>query len=291
MKKFCFLVLIFSAFMFSGCAVSYTIPYKDVPINNADLPSQKIPLKAGIVLPDENFTLTKTYINPGMESNTVTHTVLFGKLMKNASQKIFPAFFEQSVIISGKPYPAGVDIIYTPVIKDFPFSFAGAGAFSQSYKVQLYMKSTVTDINDAHLFTDETTSETQEIYKMGFSEQTFLDDWAGFIGTAVNNALLKAARDMAESREMQVYAQKKSGGHISVSQPDAPPLKDTTKSSPAPKDFESAKAKLKDALEKGEVTAEQLSRALEESRKGARSKILDAFLEDKIDAKKFGELY
>jgi hypothetical protein len=56
-------------------------------------------------------------------------------------------------------------------------------------------------------------------------------------------------------------------------------------------DIEIAKNKLKTAFEKGYITAEQLSKALDELKTPKHSKTLDAFLEGKIDEKKFGELY
>jgi uncharacterized caspase-like protein len=56
-------------------------------------------------------------------------------------------------------------------------------------------------------------------------------------------------------------------------------------------DIEIARNKLKSAFEKGYITAEQLSKAMDELKTQKRSKTLDAFLEGKIDEKKFGELY
>lgn len=275
--------------MISGCAQKYIIPDKDVPVNAADMPNLKIPLKVGIVLPDENFTLTKTWINPQMQSNSVTQTVPFGKMMSRASQNIYSAVFEQAQIITGKPYPKDIDVIYTPIIKDFVFNFGAGAGLQSTYEVQLYMKSIVTDINDNPLFNDEITAETK-YSEATFTEKGFIDAQANLMAMSVNKILLKAVRDIAESREIQLYAEKRSGRNISISQPEAPLLKDTP-SAPLPADFASVKAKLKNALEKGAITADQLSRALEESRQNNRSKILDAFIEDKIDATKFGALY
>ena len=56
-------------------------------------------------------------------------------------------------------------------------------------------------------------------------------------------------------------------------------------------DIEIARGKLKNAFEKGIITTEQLSKALDELKTQTRSKTLEAFLEGKIDDKKFGELY
>ncbi len=56
-------------------------------------------------------------------------------------------------------------------------------------------------------------------------------------------------------------------------------------------DVEIARAKLKNAFERGYITAEQLNKALDELKSPKRSKTLDAFIEGKIDEKKFGELY
>ena len=51
------------------------------------------------------------------------------------------------------------------------------------------------------------------------------------------------------------------------------------------------KQKLKTAFERGNISAGQLSNAMDELSAGKRSKMLEAFLEGKIDEKKFGELY
>ncbi|TAN43858.1 MAG: hypothetical protein EPN22_08970 [Nitrospirae bacterium] len=56
-------------------------------------------------------------------------------------------------------------------------------------------------------------------------------------------------------------------------------------------DIEIGRAKLKDSFEKGIITAEQLSKAMDEMKSSKKSKTLEAFLEGKIDEKKFGELY
>ncbi|MBF0329596.1 MAG: tetratricopeptide repeat protein [Nitrospirae bacterium] len=52
-----------------------------------------------------------------------------------------------------------------------------------------------------------------------------------------------------------------------------------------------AKSKLKAAFEKGLITAEQLSKSVDELKASVKSKMLEAFLEGKIDERKFGELY
>ncbi|OGW21197.1 MAG: hypothetical protein A2X55_02985 [Nitrospirae bacterium GWB2_47_37] len=56
-------------------------------------------------------------------------------------------------------------------------------------------------------------------------------------------------------------------------------------------DIEIARNKLKTAFEKGIISAEQLNKALDELKTKKHSKTLDAFLEGKIEEKKFGELY
>ncbi|MCL4456330.1 MAG: caspase family protein [Nitrospirae bacterium] len=56
-------------------------------------------------------------------------------------------------------------------------------------------------------------------------------------------------------------------------------------------DVEIARSKLKSAFESGNINADQLSRALDELKSQSRSKTLDAFLQGKIDDKKFGDLY
>lgn len=56
-------------------------------------------------------------------------------------------------------------------------------------------------------------------------------------------------------------------------------------------DAEIARSRLKMALEGGFISTEQLNRAIDELPSPTRSRILEGFLEGKIDEKKFGELY
>ena len=56
-------------------------------------------------------------------------------------------------------------------------------------------------------------------------------------------------------------------------------------------DTEIAKSTLKAAFEKGYISTEQLSRGVGELKAPVRTKTLGAFLEGKIDGRKFGELY
>jgi len=284
-----FVFLLLAAFLLlSGCAFSYIVPEKAVPVDMTQLSAVKIPLKAAVVLPDEGYTLTKTWINPQAESVQITLTVPFGKLMKNASQTVFPALFEQATAVSGKSAPAGTDIVYTPSIKDFFFEFGGAGPFEQTLTVRMHLNNKVTDAAGKLVFSDETATETQKNYPMSFSESDYLGVQADVMASAVNDALLKAARALADSGEIQMLAKSRSGSSSVAVQQAAEPAGSTAQ---APADLPMLRNKLKDAFEKGAITAEQLSRALEEGRRTPRSKILEAFLEDKIDAKKFGELY
>ncbi|MDD5712481.1 MAG: hypothetical protein PHY31_06975, partial [Smithellaceae bacterium] len=187
--------------------------------------------------------------------------------------------------VTGKPYPAGVDVVYTPAIKDFIFNVEAAGGFKQTFSLQLFLKSSLADSADRLIFTDEITSETQYV-SGAMTSGTYVNDAGILMAKAVNEAFLKAAANLADSYELEAYM-KKTGGRIEAPPPEAP----TQAASASPEDFAAAKDKLRDAFEQGAIKAAQLKRALEESRRAARSKILAAFLSGKIDAKKFGELY
>ncbi len=288
--KIFFLLFLCPLLMVSGCAWQYTIPDKEAPLETGQLPSARIPVRAGILLPDENFTLTKTWVNPQVNSESFTLTVPFGKLLKRSALNIFPAVFDKAEIFSGKSQPPGVDLIYAPSIRDFSFDFGVLNLSRQTLIARLQLVNTVTDVNGSPVFSDETATETQKTVKPGFAEQAMIDNWATTFAAAVNDALLKAARMLADSGEVRVYAKTGSGGAAGVSRPvaAAPPK---AQPSQLPADLSALRAKLKDAFEKGAITAEQLGRALDEGGSAARRKILDAFIEGKIDAKKFGELY
>jgi hypothetical protein len=285
-RIFCLLCLLFMA---SGCAWQYTIPDKDAPLETGQLPSFKIPVRAGILLPDENYTLTKTWINPQLNSESFTLTIPFGKLLKKSAQNIFPVVFDGAEVFSGRSQPSGVDLIYAPSIKEFSFDFGAMNLSRQTLIARLQLVNTVTSVKGDPVFSDETATETQKTVKPGFSEQGMIDNWAATFAAAVNDALLKAARVLADSGEIQAYAKTGPGGAGEVSRPAGPAPKGQTSQPPA--DLQALRVKLKDAFEKGAISAEQLGRALDEGGRTNRGKILDAFIDDKIDARKFGELY
>ncbi len=56
-------------------------------------------------------------------------------------------------------------------------------------------------------------------------------------------------------------------------------------------DVDLARGKLKNSFERGFISAEQLSKAMDDLKSPARSKLLDSFLDGKISDKQFGELY
>lgn len=56
-------------------------------------------------------------------------------------------------------------------------------------------------------------------------------------------------------------------------------------------DIDIARGRLKNTFEKGYITAEQLSKAMDDLKKPVRSKLLNSFLDGKITDKQFGELY
>ena len=282
------LILIFSAV--SGCAFQYTVPEKIVPVDAAGLSAAKIPLKAAILLPDERYTLTKTRTDPAVQSIQVTLVVPFGKLMKNASQAIFPLIFEEvSIVTGGASNVSGADLLYTPSIKDFSFDYGAQSIAQQTLIVRMHLNGKVTDAAGNSVYVDETMTETQKVYPSTFSESAYLDVQADIMASAVNDVLLKAARGLAEAGEIRMLAKSKTGGSFGTPQPAGAAPRGTAAGQP--EDLASIRVKLRDAFEKGAISAEQLTRALEEGGRISRSKILDAFLEDKIDAQKFGELY
>ena len=85
--------------------MQYTMPDRYTPANTAGLQSYKIPLKAGIVVPDEAFTITRTWVNPQMQSNSLTMTIPVGAFQGKVSRAVFPALFETVEYIKGRPYP------------------------------------------------------------------------------------------------------------------------------------------------------------------------------------------
>ncbi len=279
----------------SGCAMQYTIPDRYTPANTAGLQSYKIPLKAGIVVPDEAFTITKTWVNPQMQSNSLTMTIPVGAFQGKVSRAVFPALFETVEYIKGRPYPPELEVICIPVITDVSFGYAGAAGFKQGYYVQLRVSSTIADSSGARVFADEVTTTTRVTLGMVGSEKADKENWAAVFSQAMNEAFSKAATEIGASKELERLAAGKTGtvrpavARAATPAP-IPALISEPRSGPASVSAAAGK-KLKKALETGAISAEQLGKAMEELDKGAPSKLLRSFLNDELTDKQFGELY
>jgi hypothetical protein len=289
------LVIFFFCIAIPGCAMQYTLPEHYTPANTTGLQVDKLPLKDGIVLPDESLTMTKTWINPQMESNTLTMTVPVGALQGKASRSVFPALFETLEYIKGKPYPPELDVVYVPVISDWSFGYAGASGFKQGYYVQLRISSTITDVSGARIFTDEVTTTTRMMRGMVGSEKGDKENWGKVFSQAINEAFLKAAAEIGTSRELQRLAGGKAGTVRPKIARDHQPFllpASATAPSPGPATLSTtAGTKLKKALETGAISAEQLGKAMEELERNAPSKLLRSFLDGELTDRQFGELY
>lgn len=101
------------------------------------------------------------------------------------------------------------------------------------------------------------------------------DELAQYLKATVPDAAYKLKR---MEQTPQVYG----SGHFSVTRNwEVAKVQDTN----------IASGRLKNTFEKGYISAEQLSKAMDEIKKPARSKLLDSFLNGKITEKQFGELY
>lgn len=283
-----FVLLLFLAV--PGCAINYNIPERYQPAGTAGLQAHKLPLKAGIVVPAEEFSVTRTWVNPQMESVTLTMTLPVGAYQGKTSRAIFPALFETVEYIKGKPYPPGLDIICVPVITDLSFEYAPAGGFKQGYTMKLTLSSTILDAAGVRIFKDEVTTTTNVVLGMVATEKADQENWAAVFSQAMNQVFLKAAAEIGSAREVQTLAAGKSG----YARPVVPQGEPAATLAPVPGRSgvpEAARTKLKKALENGAISAEQLGKAMEELERNEPSKLLRSFLSNELTDKQFGELY
>lgn len=201
MKKLFFSVcFLFLAF---GCATQYTVPVVDVKID-----AKKIPMRVGIVIPDENFTLTKSM--PDFAGATTTLTVPFGQLIKKSSSDILPYAFESIEIVKGEPYPPGIRALFATTVDDFYKEPEHGGKPSV---VHVKLTSRMTDLEGIPIWSKTLSVREEEwMPTLGlWSYEANSRFWAGIIAKAVANALQQSAKEISLSREVHLFASAKRG--------------------------------------------------------------------------------
>lgn len=257
--------------MLSGCATTLNLPMADITTIPAPIVKQ-VPLKAGVVLPPES----EVFVDRHAPRDTTN--IQSGKLVRKYATEILPPLFTEVAFVNGKPYPPDADLIVVPVIEENSYEpVPVGGGFAIRFEATVALAVTVTDPGGARLWSriGKATMSSRTVAGIGFDEEQL-------IGEATTKATQEAFRDMAReisiAPEIDAYARKH-----------AKPATAPEKAKPT--DLESARAKLRDAFEKGLISPEQMGKALEEIKAPSRSRLLDSFLNGKITDVQFGELY
>lgn len=267
------LTLAWIAGILSGCVSNLNLPMADIQTIPASIVKQ-VPLNAAVVLPPESELFVDQH-----EPHATT-TIQSGKLVRKFATEIFPPLFAKAAFINGKPYPADADLIVTPTIEENSYASVDvAGGFAIRYEATVALAATITDTSGARIWSrvGKSTMSSRTVVGIGFDAEKL-------IGEATTKATQEAFRDMAReisiAPEIDAYARKHGKPAAAIV-----PEKANTH------DLQSARAKLKNAFEKGLITPEQMGKALEEIKAPSRSRLLDSFLNGKITDAQFGELY
>ena len=214
MKKLFWYIFFFVA-LITGCTTQYTVPVVDVKID-----ANKIPLRVGIVIPDENFTQTKSM--PDFAGTTTTLTIPFGRLIKQSASDILPFVFESIEIVQGEPYPPGIKALFITTVEDFNKEPEHGGKPSV---VHVKLSSRITDLEGIPLWS-KTLSVREEEWPSTFGSWSYEATarfWGGIISKAVASALKETAREISLSREVHLFASAKGKTTASAAAADKDP--------------------------------------------------------------------
>ena len=101
MKKFAlFIILLLTA----GCAIQYNMHAANYSVTPARV--NPAPIKAAIVVPEASTV--KTIVR-----GEITNVIPEGQYIREMSRKYLSYAFQDILLINGKPYPSGIDAVFT----------------------------------------------------------------------------------------------------------------------------------------------------------------------------------
>lgn len=285
MNNRCLLVaiLVLVSLLATGCSYNVLVPDVDMPAQQPEI-RPKVPLKAAILLPDDNLEIRKSF---SVGEFSYVFTVPFGKMLKKSSRTVLPQYFEETGIVTNQKEAEQFDLILVPTVQDFFWESAVTGLSTNHLKAKVNLNLVGTDRKGTVIVEKTAFSPWITRVYTGLSG----DEWGRQYGMAVIEAtaaaLKEAAGGLTISLAFRDYLAGAKPAAVSAVPADEPTGMERANTLPD----ESAKKKLKAAFESGAITIDQLNRAFDELPLPQRSKMLDAFMKGMLEEKQFGELY
>lgn len=196
-----------------GCAQKFVLPEVDVPVS---MPAsvRKIPMTIGILVPDDAARKTEIWVQPEMNSNTVTLDAPTAKMLSQKAPQIFSSVFERVVLVRGEPYAPGIDAVLVPDVKKLGFLFATVPNFPMAktkFESQVTVKSMLVDTTGMPIWEREVKAPTpsNRVYQMSPE-----DAWDVMMGKVVTESVIEAlkatANEIKFSKEINAFANRKS---------------------------------------------------------------------------------
>ncbi len=264
-----------ASIIISACTVRFEIPYQDVSASK--LPAthavQKMNIRAAYLPLDENSPSQKLEDNgSGIKQLIITP---MARQINKAVKDVMPQYFtETSVVQSGN---TDNGLIISVELQDYELQTAARGFNTCGFIPKLNLRTHFMDKNGHELYRSDTVSTIPLIEYSCTNTAEYRSVWNTRIYMAAGDAFIKALDNMLNSYAVNNYLR----GQAQQTAPEPTPY--------VP-DGTTEKDRLRAAFEQGYIDSAQLTKAIGELG-GDRSKLLESFLNGKIDAKKFGELY
>lgn len=275
MKKMLLILLLI--LVVSACTIKNNIPF--LPISDNSSYSEKIPARATFILKDESENYIKRVNDVG--GITMEYITPSGKIMNGVARELLPQMFAQTSFEASAGGVKDGIIITADIVNNKPVIVI---AFKDgAFKADLSMRVNILTADGHELYSSTAFSDAKPRIYNSFSSSAAFKAYGEQTYDAYRSALRKALGNMLNSYAVVEYL---TGSGFKSEVKEAP------KSAPVqvPSDM-TDKEKLRYAFENGDISAEQLSRAINDLNSGSPSKILQSFISGTVDAKTFGDLY
>jgi hypothetical protein len=273
------ILILVTLFSFYGCTIKSVIPF--TPVEDNAVYSAKVPAKASFLLKDESEKYTKT--ENEQSGITVLYIVPSGQIINGAAKDVLPNYFEKTDFVGSAGDVKDGVIISADLVDYRPTVAIG---FSEGvYKAELSLRVRMQTEKGSELYTTTAFADAQGRKYNAFSGASAGQAWGEQTYDAFRSAMKKALDNIMHSYAVVEYL---SGSSGAVIQNNSPVKQNTTE-----KDLSgmSDKEKLRYAFENGDISSDQLSKAIEDLNSGNPSKILQSFINGSIDSKTFSDLY